>query len=119
MLANVPTQVPQVVDILGVYGQLVGGRGLCRAFRMGPSRLRPRARPHDVVGIRASEVRREGHVKGQVDLRAGRNDGRGRGGSRGTLDRGGHGHLVVGSGEGKAGRGRHLLPAVPCRAGEG
>jgi hypothetical protein len=118
LLAHVPTQVPQVVDILRVDGQLVGGRGLCRAFRMGPARLCPRTRPHDVVGVGPREIRREGHVEGQVDLRAGRDHGRGARSGRGALYRRGDGHVVVRPREREAGRGRHFFPPVPCLAGE-
>lgn len=117
LLAHFSAQVPQVVDVLGVDGQLVCRRLVCRAFRMSPSRLCPRARPHDVVRVGAGEVRGEGHVEGQVDLGAGRDDGRGGRGRRGTLDRGGDGHFVVGPREGKGRRRGHFLPAVAglCR----
>jgi hypothetical protein len=118
LLADLPAQVAQVVDVLRVHGQLVRGRGLCRAFRVGPARLCPGARPHDVVRVGPREVRREGHVEGQVDLRARGYDGRGARGRRGPLDRRGDGHLVAGPREGEAGRRRHLLPAVPGLAGE-
>jgi hypothetical protein len=118
LLAHVSTQVPQVVYILRVDGQLVGGRGLCRAFRMGPARLCPRTRPHDVVGVGPREIRREGHVEGQVDLRARRDHGRGARSGRGALYRRGDGHVVVRPREREAGRGRHFFPPVPCLAGE-
>ena len=118
LLAHIATQVPQVVDVLGVNGQLVRGRGLSRAFRMGPARLCPRARPHDVVRIGPRQVRREGYVEGQIDLRAWGDYGRGGRGRRRSLDRSCDGHLVVRPGEGKAGRGRHLFPTVAGLARE-
>jgi len=113
LLADLPAQVAQVVDVLRVDGQLVRGRRLCRAFRMGPARRRPRARPHDVVHVRPREARREGHVEGQVDLRIRRRAG-------GPLcGRRRDGHLVVAPRrEGEAGGRGHLLPAVPGLAGE-
>ncbi len=85
---------------------------------MSPSCLCSRASPHDVVRIRAGEIGREGHIEGQVDLRARGNDWRGRRGRRWALDGCCDGHFVVGPREGEAGRGAHLLPAVPSRAGE-
>jgi hypothetical protein len=101
-----------------MYWQLVCGRGLCRAFRMGPARLCPRTCPHDVVRIRAGQVGGKGHVEGQIDLRARGDDRRGARGRRGPLDGSCDGHVVVAPGEREAGRGCHLLPAVPCLARE-
>lgn len=76
LLTDLATQRAQVVDVLGVDRQLVGGRGLCRPFRVGPASLCSRARPHDVVRVGPSQVAAEGHIEAQVDLGAGRDDGR-------------------------------------------
>lgn len=118
LLADLSTQAPQVVDVLGVDRQLVDGGALSRAFRVRPPSLCTWAGVHDVVDVGPRQIRGEGHVEGEIDLGAGRYGGRRRRGGRRSLDGSCHGHVVVRSGEREAcGRG-HLLPAVASRAGE-
>lgn len=92
-------QGAQVVDVLLVHGQLMRGHVLGRVFRVSPARLCPVVGPQDIVGLRAGQVRREGHVERQIDVCPGRDGGRRLLGPCGALHlrRSCDGHFVVGA----------------------
>ena len=75
-IRQVGAELPQVEDVVRVYGQLVHGYVVRRVLGVRPAQDRASSGIQDVLGIGAREVGREGHVEGVVD--------------RGVGGRGGH-----------------------------